>query len=123
MNETKGPRRSKADGSRLPSMSRRRFVKTAGAAAAGLTAGFGATTIHAQDLLRVSEDDPTAIALNYVHDAATVDPATRASDRYCNNCALYAGNADEEWAPCGIFPGKTVAGRGWCSAWAPKPPQ
>ena len=64
-----------------------------------------------------------AKALNYVHDAGTVDAAMRASDRYCNNCALYAGDADDEWAKCSIFPGKVVAGRGWCSAWAPKQPQ
>lgn len=120
MDDTQNPKGGKAGNSRPFSMSRRRFVTTAGAAAAGLTAGFG-TRVNAQE--RVSEDDPTAQALNYVHDADTVDSAQRPADRYCNNCALYAGNASDEWAPCGIFPGKVVAGRGWCSAWAPKPPQ
>jgi hypothetical protein len=26
----------------------------------------------------------------------------------------------QAWAGCSIFPGKAVAGRGWCSAWSPK---
>ena len=62
-----------------------------------------------------------AKALNYVHDARTVDASKRAPDRFCNNCALYAGGMDDEWSKCSIFPGKVVAGQGWCSAWAPKP--
>lgn len=101
-------------------ISRRRFIKTAGAATTAVTIGFGTTTASAEELPRVSEDGAMAKALNYVHDAQTVDAAKRFSDRYCNNCALYAGTADDEWAGCSIFPGKVVAGRGWCSAWAPK---
>ena len=61
-----------------------------------------------------------AKALSYVHDAKSVDAARRASDRFCYNCALYAGDADDEWAGCSVFPGKAVAGAGWCGAWAPK---
>ena len=106
---------------RTPLITRRGFVKTFGAASAAITTGFGAGTVSAEELPRVSEDDPMAKALNYVHDARTVDAAKRFSDRYCNNCALYAGNADAEWDKCSIFPGKVVAGEGWCSAWAPKP--
>ncbi|MEO0997128.1 MAG: high-potential iron-sulfur protein [Pseudomonadota bacterium] len=30
------------------------------------------------------------------------------------------GTEEDDWAGCGIFPGKLVANRGWCSAWAPK---
>lgn len=106
--------------SRIPLMSRRRFVKSAGAATTTVAVGFGATSIGAEELPRVSEDGAMAKALNYVHDARTVDAAKRFSDRFCNNCALYAGGADEEWAKCSIFPGKLVAGEGWCSAWVPK---
>ena len=97
---------------------RRRFVKSAGAASVAI--GFGTSSISAEELPRVDESDPTAQALNYVHDAGSVDAAKRPSDRFCNNCALYAGNEDDEWAACSIFPGKAVAGRGWCSVWAPK---
>ena len=100
--------------------SRRRFVKSVGAATATVTTGFGIGTLYAAEPPRVSEDDPMAKALNYVHDARTADAAKRFSDRYCYNCALYAGGADDEWAKCSIFPGKLVAGKGWCSAWAPK---
>lgn len=104
----------------LSLMSRRRFVQTAGAATVAI--GLGTRTIGAEERPRVKEDDPMAKALNYVHDARTVDAAKRFSDRYCNNCALYAGNTEDEWANCSIFPGKLVAGGGWCSAWAPKQP-
>ncbi len=105
---------------RPPRLTRRLFVKTAGAVTA-----FGATSLNslqarADDLPRVSEDDAMAKALNYKHDAQTVDAAMRASDHYCYNCALFAGAEDDAWAGCSIFPGKAVAGRGWCSAWAPK---
>jgi hypothetical protein len=71
-------------------------------------------------LVRLEENNPTAKALNYVHDAKTIDAAKRFSDRFCNNCALFAGDSDDEWAGCSIFPGKAVANQGWCSVWAPK---
>ena len=103
----------------LPRMTRRRFVTSAGAAAAVATTGFGGLAA-ADDLPRLDENDPTSKALQYVHDAKTVDAAKRFSDQYCNNCALFAGDSDEEWAGCGIFPGKAVASQGWCSVWAAK---
>ena len=121
MDKKSDPKREKARRSRLSLMSRRRFVKSASAATVAI--GFGTTAISAEELPRVKEDDPMAKALNYVHDAGTVDAAKRFSDRYCNNCALYAGNNDDEWAKCSIFPGKVVAGRGWCSAWVSKQPK
>ena len=62
-----------------------------------------------------------AKALEYVHDAGDADTAKRVSGSYCNNCALYTGSADDEWAGCNIFPGKAVAGKGWCNVWAKKP--
>ena len=105
----------------LPKMTRRRFFTSAGAAAVA-TSGLSQFAA-ADDLVRVDENDPTAVALNYVHDAKTVDAAKRASDRYCYNCALFEGESDDEWAACGIFPGKAVAGQGWCSAWAPNAPR
>ena len=112
--------RNQGEGAWLPRLTRRRFVKTAGAVTALGTAGLGSLQAWADELPRVSEDSDMAKALNYRHDAQAVDAAKRASDRYCNNCALYAGAKDEAWAGCSIFPGKAVAGRGWCSAWSPK---
>ncbi|MGA1273968.1 MAG: high-potential iron-sulfur protein, partial [Burkholderiaceae bacterium] len=38
----------------------------------------------------------------------------------CSNCALYQGGSAKAGG-CAIFPGKQVAGSGWCSAWAKKP--
>ena len=72
---------------------------------------------------KLSEDDPAAKSLNYVHDASTVDPASRANpaeNQSCANCALIQGEDGAEWRPCQIFPGKLVNANGWCSVWAPK---
>ena len=112
--------RYQGKGTWLPKLTRRRFVKTAGAISALGTAGLNSLQAWADELPRVSEASDMARALHYKHDAQTVDAARRASDRYCHNCALFAGSEDEEWAGCSIFPGKAVAGRGWCSAWSPK---
>ena len=103
-------------------ISRRQFMQSAGAATAFVTAGFAPGAFAEEGAPRVSEDDPMAKALNYVHDAGSVDAAKRFSNQFCNNCALYGGGAEDEWAGCSIFPGKNVAGRGWCSAWAARQP-
>lgn len=106
---------------KLQPLSRRRFIQSAGALAAVGSTGFSVARADSESAPRVDENGPMAKALNYVHDAETVDSARRPSNRYCYNCALYAGNRDNEWADCSIFPGKKVAGKGWCSAWAPNP--
>ena len=112
--------RNQGKGAWLPKLTRRRFFKTAGAATALGAAGISSLQAWADELPRVSEDSEMARALNYKHDAQTVDAAKRASDRYCFNCALYAGAEDDSWAGCSIVPGRAVAGRGWCNAWSPK---
>lgn len=109
--------------------SRRQFIGTAIAAAA-LTPLAGRSLLnvaHAGDLPKVSEDDPTAVALGYVHDAAAVDTARfpkRAGEagakQFCYNCSLYQADAEAEWGKCSIFPGKLVKGAGWCNAWVAK---
>lgn len=76
------------------------------------------------ELERLSENDPQAKALSYVHDASKIDSA--AQPRYeegqvCANCALYTGKSGEEWGGCSLFPGKAVNAAGWCSAYVPKP--
>jgi len=72
---------------------------------------------------KLEEDDPTAIALGYKHDATAVDTTKfpkRAGDegakQFCDNCSLYVDEGDG-WGQCSIFPGKLVAGKGWCNAW------
>ena len=103
----------------MPRIMRRSLVESASAATAPAGVGLNAPHARSEQLPRVSEDGAMARALNCVHDARSVDTAVRFSNRYCFNCALFAGDADDEWAGCSIFPGKAVAGRGWCSAWAP----
>ena len=100
-------------------LTRRAFVSGAASSVVGLSVA--ATASRAQDLPLLDEADPTAVALKYVADATKADPALRPGERFCNNCALYAGDADSAAAPCSIFPGKQVAAAGWCSVWAPKP--
>ncbi len=75
---------------------------------------------------KVTEDDPTAVALGYQHDASKVDTAKwakRAGDaganQFCNNCALYVDQGDG-WGACSIFQGRLVNGNGWCNAWIAK---
>ncbi|MFZ9758918.1 MAG: high-potential iron-sulfur protein [Burkholderiaceae bacterium] len=66
----------------------------------------------------VSESDPQAKAVNYVADAKK---STKAQPgQVCSTCALYQGGSAKAGG-CAIFPGKQVAGSGWCSAWAKKP--
>src|SRR3546814_338962 len=72
---------------------------------------------------KVSESDPTAVALGYKHDAKLVDKAKQTkyvAGEHCGNCQLYQGKAGEEWGPCPIFGGKLVNHDGWCSAYTKK---
>ena len=71
----------------------------------------------------LAETDPTAVALGYKDDVKKVDkkkyPAY-ASGQQCANCKLYAGKPTDPMAPCSIFAGKSVIGKGWCMAWVKK---
>jgi len=95
---------------------RRVFLMSLAASGAAL-----GTTARAQ--VMVDPKDAQAAALGYVADATSVD--TKKYPRYaagqvCSNCALYTGKPDDKSGPCSIFPGKQVAGPGWCSAWVKK---
>jgi len=102
-------------------MTRRGFGRAfAGFAAAAVTAP--ATLVHAADMPHVDPSDAQAKALAYTHDASTVDTAKHpnfVAGSNCANCQLYLGG--DEWGGCGIFPGKAVNAKGWCSAYAKKP--
>jgi len=103
-------------------LSRRNFVAGAAAAVAAIPLTAASSRARAQEMPMLQDDDPTAVALKYVSNAADADQALRGSDdRFCRNCALFAGADGAEAAPCSIFPGKQVAAGGWCSVWAPKP--
>lgn len=72
------------------------------------------------DLPKLAEANPQAQALGYKNDTKTVDAGrypNHAPDQACANCALYSGQAGQEWGPCGIFPGNQVNANGWCSAY------
>lgn len=101
---------------------RRSFLMKSGALITGLPAisllGF-AKTVQADDLPNVSEDDPIAVSLKYVHDASKSGDRSN-TDALCSNCQLYTGDEGSEWGPCSIFPGKSVNANGWCAAWVKK---
>ncbi|MDJ0700183.1 MAG: high-potential iron-sulfur protein [Woeseiaceae bacterium] len=106
----------------MSTIPRRKFIQLSAVAAAGAFVHTGRTAV-ASDLPQLSEDDPMAQAMKYVHDASTVDAASRANpapEQNCANCALIQGNDGDAWRPCQIFPGKLVNNNGWCQVWAPK---
>lgn len=71
----------------------------------------------------VKEDDPTAVALGYVADAARIDVKKQpvyVAGSSCSGCALFQGTAGDVSAICLIFGGKQVAAKGWCTGWSKK---
>jgi hypothetical protein len=103
-------------------INRRNFLKLGGGAVA-LTA-IPLKLVAADE---VSADEPLAQAMGYVLDASTVDTAKfpkrageAGSKQFCHNCALFAGEEDDEMAPCSIFQNRLVHGTGWCNAWVAK---
>lgn len=100
-------------------MTRRNAIMAGGAALASL---FIARSVQADNNI-LSPTDPTAMALGYYEDAAKVDlskwpkkAAPGGDQQLCSNCALYS-SVDATHGDCSIFPGKQVAGAGWCNAW------
>ncbi|MEX3823575.1 high-potential iron-sulfur protein [Paraburkholderia sp. BR14262] len=75
------------------------------------------------DAPKAAESDPTSQALGYKLDATKVDRAKfakYAAGQDCSNCTFYQGKATDAFAPCPMFGGKQVAGKGWCSAYNKK---
>jgi hypothetical protein len=107
--------------------SRRAFIALAGATGAAVLAGVRpALTLAqggAQQLPHLAESDPTAKALGYVEDASKVDktkfPAYKPGAK-CATCNFFQGKPSDAYGPCQIFPGKSVAGNGWCASHSPK---
>lgn len=90
----------------------------AGAAAALLAGVLPAAQLRAADAPEVSEDDPTAKGLKYVADATKSERPDQS--QFCHNCLYFKGASGASVGPCDIFPGKSVNGNGWCSAWMKK---
>jgi len=89
---------------------------------AGLMVGV-ATPSLAQSQPVLLETDATAIALGYKVDATKADKSKfpkYTAGQQCSNCALYQGTNGDTAAGCPLFAGKSVAAKGWCSAWAKK---
>lgn len=99
--------------------SRRKFIQIAPVCGAALIAGRNA---FAADPPMVDEKDAQAAALGYVADAAKADKAkfkSYVAGHNCANCQLYMTKTAAAGS-CGLFPGKYVAAKGWCSAHATK---
>lgn len=108
----------------MQTLTRRKLLHITGTAALAVPASqiLMNTTGLAQDAARLQPDNPTAVALGYVHDTTQVDPTQNPRHEItqtCSNCTLIQAS-EGEWRPCAIFPGKTVNANGWCKSWAPK---
>ena len=86
-------------------MTRRKLLKVASIAGVLPCLVFGRSQAQAQTP-QVDPNSGQAKALEYVHKSAI-------ADKDCANCQLYSGAAGDEWGPCAIFPGQTVASAGW----------
>jgi hypothetical protein len=88
------------------------------------TAGLASLTLasQAQAQAMLGEAEPTAVALGYKADTKTIDKAKFpkfVEGQLCSNCQLYASKSADA-GTCTIFPGKLVAGPGWCNAYIKK---
>lgn len=100
--------------------SRRTFLITSLGAASALAL---ASRQALADAPKVAETDPTAQALGYKLDATKVDKAKYpkyAAGQECSNCQFFQGKPTDAFAPCPMFGGKLVSGKGWCSAYSKK---
>ena len=108
---------------RCAGISRRAVLLTVPGAGA-LTAS-AAETAAEEALPRLDPNDPIARDLAYYENAADVDTSNEMAEHYipgqiCDICAQIQGDARDAWRPCTIFPGKSVAGAGWCGVWVAK---
>ncbi|MEO7709359.1 MAG: high-potential iron-sulfur protein [Caldimonas sp.] len=102
--------------------SRRAFVMTVVAGGSALAASRVSAQAAAPAPV-LSEADPQAVALGYKADNTKVDKAKypqHAATQMCNGCNFFQGKPTDAMAPCQLFAGKQVAGKGWCTAWAKK---
>lgn len=99
--------------------SRRTFLITS----VGVASSLASSRQAFADVPKVPEIDPTAQALGYRADATKVDKAKYAkyaAGQECSNCTFYQGKPADAFAPCPMFGGKQVSGKGWCSAYNKK---
>ena len=108
-------------------LNRRRFLQFASASAVGFAVAIpalnAAEPAPAATLPNLELDNPTAKALGYVEDAAKVDKVKypkHTPDQICGSCVLMQGDAKNARNPCTLFPGRSVATKGWCASFAKK---
>ncbi len=96
------------------SMTRRAIVKGA-LLAGGLVpmASVFVASAAGGSLQPLDPSDPAAHGRDYTTKSQKFDAT-------CGNCSLYEGKPDDATAACRLFPGKSVAGAGWCSGWVKK---
>jgi len=114
-------------------MKRRNFITTlASSAAVVLLYPLRAFSLEKADI--VTKDDPTGIALGYIHDATKTDTkkypkrkGPEGATQFCSNCMFLQGEEKEitgiegKWIGCQLFPKKAVNSKGWCNSWTKKP--
>lgn len=99
---------------------RRTFLSTAAAGGMAVIGLIRTEPVHAQAM--VAETDPQAASLGYKADTAQVDQKKfpkHTAEQKCSNCQLYQSKSPTAGS-CAIFPGKLVAGPGWCNAYQKK---
>jgi len=110
---------------KTPVVSRRRALLGAAAVLAGVSLArmWWPARVEAATPPHLAENDPTAKALNYRHDAKAAPRVDKqgvaAKDQFCHNCNLIQATSGD-WRPCQIFPGKAVNANGWCASWTKK---
>lgn len=98
-------------------LDRRRFLLRSAAAAAALPLLALLPQQHAVAALPpLPVTNAQAKALHYIEDATKTDQSTHKADSFCDNCQFHIAATNG----CTIFPGFSVAPKGWCSAWALK---
>jgi hypothetical protein len=97
----------------MNNMNRRDFIKLSGSTVIGVTLGGVALRTSAAEPAQVALDDPTAVALKYVH-------ASAIEGQNCDNCQYVQGEEGKDWRPCAFFPSKVVNAKGWCAGWVKK---
>jgi hypothetical protein len=99
---------------------RRSVVTALALASASVVLAPRRSALAAGGLPKLSVNDPAAVAVGYVEDAALVDPKkfpAYVKGSNCENCLQLQGTAGDAYRPCTLFKGKVVAAAGWCSAW------
>lgn len=95
---------------------RRRFLLKAVVVATALPLLGRLSPVQAAPLPKLPLTNAQAKALGYVEDASKTKNAAHKPGSNCANCQFFTAAS----GACVLFPGYSVAPKGWCSAWAKK---